>query len=225
MNRICKTALGTVLLAGSFAAQADDLAYDNLQTSLGVYIGGFGPYGESADDITLASTGIFKNAKVSYGAVGFDGDETLTLNLYAMDGAPTPGSFGFNTPGTLLYTQTIGLDGTGIADFSDPTPSLSLPGYLAVGLVFSGVDFDTNTSDAGPSLYDPPVSPGDSGYDYFLKGYAGDPDWALYDFGGNPNANFGVQIGVIPEPGTWVAMIGFGTIAGSMAFRRIRGSK
>jgi hypothetical protein len=225
MNRLCITALGTVLLAGGLTAQADGLAYDNLQTSLNTYLGGFGPYGEAADDITLASTGIFKNAKVAYDGVGFDGDETLTLNLYAMDGAPTPGSFGFNTPGTLLFTQTVSLDGSGFADFSDPTLSLTLPGYLAVGLVFDGVDFDPTTSDAGPSLYDPPVSPGDSFYDYYLKGFAGDPDWALYDFGGNPPVNFGVQIGIIPEPGTWVAMIGFGTIAGSMAFRRIRGSK
>ncbi len=229
MNRICTTALGTVFLAGSLVAQADGLVYDNLQTSLGTYLGGFA-YAEAADDIQMTASGIFKNARVAYGSVGFDGDEALTLNLYAMDGAPTPGSFGFNTPGTLLYSQTIGLDGSGFADFSDATPSVLLPDYIAVGLIFTGVDFDGNTSDAGPAFYDPPVAPGDSYYDYYLKGFGGDPDWALYDFldsNGVPNpvANFGVQIGVIPEPGTWVAMLGFGTIAGSMAFRRIRGSK
>ena len=225
MNRICKTALGTVLLAGGLAAQAQGLVYDNLQSPLGVYIGGFGPYGEIADQIHATGSGLFSTARVAYGAVGFDGNETLTLTIYALDGAPTAGSFGFNTPGTPLYTQTIPLDGSGLADFSDPTPSENLPTDFAVGLIFGGVDFDTATSDAGPMLYDPPVAPGDSFYDYYLKGYAGDPDWALYDFGGQPNANFGLQIGVVPEPGTWVAMIGFATIAGSMAFRRIRGSK
>jgi hypothetical protein len=223
MNRICTTALGTVLLAGSLAAQAD-LVYDNLQTSLGTYLGGFS-YDEAADDVTLTGSGYFSNARVAYGATGFDGDETLTLNLYAMDGAPTTGSFGFNTPGTLLYSQTLPIDDSGLVDFIDATPDVVLPTYLAVGLIFGGVDFDPLTSDAGPALYDPPVAPGDSFYDYYLKGYAGDPDWALFDFGGNPPVNFGVQIGVIPEPGTWVAMLGFGTIAGSMAFRRIRGSK
>jgi len=207
------------------SAQADGLIYDNLQTSLGVFLGDFGPYGEAADDIQMTGSGIFKNARVAYGAVGFDGDETLTLNLYAMDGAPTTGSFGFNTPGSLLYTQTIGLDGSGFADFEDSTPSELLPDYIGVGLIFGGVDFDSNTSDAGPAFYDPPVAPGDSFYDYYVRDFAGDPDWALYDFGGDPVANFGVQIGVIPEPGTWVAMIGFGAIAGSMAFRRIRGAK
>ncbi len=225
MNRICKSALGTVLLAGGLVAQADGLVYDNLQSPLGVYLGGFGPYGETADDIQMTGSGIFKNARVSYAAVGFDGDETLTLNLYAMDGAPTAGSFGFNTPGSLLYTQTLPLDGSGLVDFLDTTPDVLLPDYLGVGLIFGGVDFDPNTSDAGPNLFDPPVAPADSFYDYYLKGFAGDPDWALYDFGGNPPVNFGVQIGVVPEPGTWVAMIGFATIAGSMAFRRIRGSK
>jgi len=80
------------------AACQATVIYDNLTTSLGVYLGGFS-YVEAADDVALGpGPRVFERLTVAYAGFNFDGDETLTATLYAMDGAPTPGSFGFNTP-------------------------------------------------------------------------------------------------------------------------------
>jgi len=226
MNRICKSALGAVLIAGGLGVQADEVVYDNLATPLGNYLGGF-PYAEVADEVELTGAGLFTRASVAYAGFDFDGDETLTLNLYSMDGAPTPGSFGENTPGTLLFSQTLPISASNgsIVDFIDTTPDVLISGFIGVGLVFGGVDFDPLGNDAGPLLFHPPTS-GDSDDDYWLRGFpnSGDP-WGLYTFGGNPPINLGVQLAVVPEPGTWVAMLGFCTVAGSMVFRRYRGSR
>ncbi len=225
MNRICKFAIGT-LAASAVSAQA---AF---------------PWGEIADEINLAAPGVFTSIDVAYSGMSFSGNETLTVNLYNLDGPATPGSFGFNTPGSLLFSGTVPLGAaTGVATISDISGTLNLAGTVAVGLVFGGIDFPFEL--AGPVLYDPPTPPGSSLSDYWVKDYLGDPDWALYLLDGVP-ANFGISLAglydnlsspivdangnplflsPIPEPGTWVAMIGFGAIAGSMAFRRIRGSK
>lgn len=219
MKPFLALSLGALTLAAA-SAQAQTV-YDNLGSPLGVYIGGFGPYGEIADDVQLAGSGFFSSARIAYAGTGFDGDETLTLTLYKMDGAPTPGSFGEPTPGTSIFTQTISLDGSGTADFSDPTPSEWIGGDIAIGLIFGGVDFDVNTSDAGPELYDP-VTIGTSLDDYWLKGFGGDPDWAVYTFGGQPPANFGAQLNVVPEASTWMAMAGVGALAGFSVWRRAR---
>lgn len=220
LRRTVASAIAVLAFAGS--VQADQLVYGNLGTSLGVYLGGFGPYGETADDVALAGGGIFTSARIAYAALGFDGNETLTMTLYRMDGSPTPGSFGFSTPGSVLFTQTIPLDGSGFANFSDGTGSVVLPDYIAVGLTFAGVNFNPATSDAGPVFYDPP-NPGSSFNDYWLKGFAGDPDWALYDFGGNPPANFGMEIYVrdnqVPE-GTLGLTSVFSVIGGLFLARR-----
>lgn len=227
MNRICKTALGTVLLAGGLGVQADEVVYDNLVTPTGNYLGGF-PYAEVGDEVELTGAGLFTRASVAYAGFDFDGDETLTFNLYRMNGPATPGSFGANTPGDLLYTQTVPITASNgaLVDFVDTTPDVLISGFVGVGLSFGGVDFDPTGpgSDAGPLLFHPP-NPGNSDDDYWLRGVPdpGDP-WGLYTFDGNPPINLAVQLAVVPEPGTWVAMIGFCTVAGSMAFRRYRGS-
>lgn len=83
------------------------VVYDNLTTPLGLHIGGF-PYQEVADDFSLGEGGrIFQSITVAYAGSNFDGDETLSVTLYVMDGSPTPGSFGFNTPGTELFSATV----------------------------------------------------------------------------------------------------------------------
>ena len=231
MKHLLKMTLGAAVIGLASAAQADTTVYDNLVTPLGNYVGGFS-YEEVADDVELSGSGLFSRATVAYAGFNFDGDETLTLNLYRMDGAPTAGSFGFNTPGTLLYSQTQPITATdgSLIDFLDTTPDVALAGNIGVGLVFGGVDFDPTGagSDAGPLLYHPPGT-GSSLDDYWLRGSpnAGDP-WGLFTFGGNPPVNLGVQLAVatvIPEPGTWIAMISLGSMAGFAAFRHLRRSR
>ncbi|MGD9602287.1 MAG: PEP-CTERM sorting domain-containing protein [Gammaproteobacteria bacterium] len=216
--------------AATFIVQATchaTVIYDNLVTPIGNYLGGF-TYVEAADDVTLGpGPRVFQRLTVAYAGFNFDGDETLTATLYAMDGAPTPGSFGFNTPGTVLFSSTVPIlasDGTTVA-FVDPAPSILLPDYLAIGLAFGGVDFDPTGggSDAGPLLFHPPAV-GSSFDDYWLRGFptAAD-DWALFTFGGTPPINFGARIetvdGRIPEPGS-LALVLLGL--GGAAWRRVR---
>ena len=223
MNRICKFAVGALAASAAVSAQA-----------------GF-PWEEIADEAIIGVPSILSTVDVAYHGVNFSGNETLTLNLYALDGAPNPWTAGVNTPGSVLFSQTVPLaTASGIASFIDASGTINLPDTVAIGLIFGGIDYPSEA--AGPALYDPVVPPGFSYDDYFVRGYNGISDWALYVLDGNVPANFGVSIGnvynnlqsplpgnlflsPIPEPGTWVAMVGFAAVAGSMAFRRVRGTK
>ena len=206
----------------------DGIVYDNLVNPLGNYLGGFA-YDELADDVELTGGGMFSLATIAYAGFNFDGDETLTLNLYRMDGAPTPGSFGFNTPGSLLYSQTVPIVATAgsLVTFADATPDVTLPSVVGVGLRFSGVDFDPTGagSDAGPLLFDPPAD-GSSLDDYWLGGYPNQADpWALFTVGGNPPINLGIQIETVcqgvPDVGSTLSLLAVGLVAVS-AFRAKR---
>jgi hypothetical protein len=142
--------------------------------------------------------------EIAYTGINFSGNETLTLNLYEMDGGPTPGSFGFNTPGTLLFTQTVPVSaGDLIALFEDASGTVLLPDYIGIGLIFEGIGGIVgvpNTEDAGPRLFDPPDI-GSSFDDYWLLGFPDSTDdWALFQLANEIPANFGARITAVPEP-------------------------
>lgn len=190
--------IGLVAAVAAGQAQASTLVYYNLASPLDTYLGGFA-YVEAADEIRLADgPRFFESLYLGYYGGGFDGDETLTLTLYAMDGPPSSGSFGIKTPGTPLFTQTLPLEPAvlGLVAFSDHSGQVVLPEVVAVGLSFEGIDHATDGSDAGPLLYDPPAL-GTSYKDYWLRGYP-DPDtpWSLYLINDLPAVNFGVELSV-----------------------------
>jgi hypothetical protein len=218
-------AVAAVVMGSSLATGGGLLVYDNLKTPdpLGRYIGGVGTYEEIADDIQMAAGGVFSSARVAYEiSPPFQGTASLTLTLRRLDGLPTPATDPINTPGTLLYSDTIDLDGSGLAVFTDPTPDVLLPSYIVVGLTFHGLDPASN-SDAGPALYNPPVIKNTSSFDdYWHKPISG--DWELRNFLNansepDPYANFGLQISVIPEPRAWAVVAGLGALL-TVALRR-----
>jgi hypothetical protein len=202
--------------------------YDNLRTPLCNYLGGFA-YEEVADDVTLGpGPRILRSATIAYAGFNFNGDETLTLNLYQVNGAPTPGSFGFNTPGTVLFSATVPITATddSTITFFDRSGTTILPDVLGIGLAFGGVDFDPTSagSDAGLLLYHPPAV-GSSFDDFWLRGFPnpGD-DWGLYTFGGNPPINIGALISTaapIPEPCTML-LIGSGLVGVAGLRRKVK---
>jgi hypothetical protein len=192
-----------------------------------------------ADDISLLTPGprVFETADIAYGASNFSGNETLTLTLRAMNGAPTPESFGFNVPGTVLFSQTVAIPGgSNLAAFNDPSGSVSLPDLIAVELQFGGLEAGEVYSIL---LFDPQVV-GSSLHDFWMLGFpvAGQP-WALYLLGGIPGfdtdraggpgngdpVNFGIRITAVDvsEPAT-LAAFGFGVaVFGLLRRRRQRG--
>lgn len=191
---------------------------------------------EWGDEVSLATPGprAFESAIVAYSGNGFGGDETLTLNLYAMDGPPTPGSFGFNTPGTPLFTQTLAIsNGDNQALFSDGSGAVLLPDRLTVGLTFDGIG---RGEDYEIPVFDPP-SIGSSFSDVWILSIPLDNAWSLYASGAvlglrpgfdparvppgpSPelHINFGIQISAvesapIPAPGAiLLGMIGSGMV-------------
>ena len=227
--RIKTLALVCAACGWAAAPQAGQVVYDNLgppavnpADGSQYFIGGFG-YDEVGDDMVLLQPGlrVFEWAKVAYTGAAFDGNETMTMSLYMMDGAPTPGSFGFPTPGTSIYSQTvpIGAGASNLAMFADASGTVILPDVVGMGLTFGGID---GAETFGPLLFDPPTV-GSSFFDYWLRGVpvSGGP-WGLYSFGGNPNVNLGVQITAVPEASTWVSLVGLSGLVGAVAWRRLR---
>ncbi len=208
-------ALATVVLA----ARADTV-YDNLTTPLNFYAGGFGPYGEIADDVNLNLAGtshIFESLSLAYTAANVPADATMTLSLYKMDGAPTTGSFGEVTPGSLLFRQTVPVvnSDSWLVTVTDPSPSIVLPDHVAVGVSFTGINYDPSSSDAGPLLLDPPTV-GSSLPDFWILGLPGaDPGWGLYTLG-DVSANFGLRITTTPVPDSvsWWSLLSFPLLCG-----------
>jgi len=203
-----------VAIVGVTRADADSLVYGNLSNPLNLYVGGM-PYEEIADDVVLGpGSRIFESLTISYAGFRFDGDENLSVSLYALDGDPSAASMGFNTPGTVLFsaaTPIIESHGTTLTFYD--TTGIVLPDQIAIGIAFRGVDFDLGGfgSDAGPLLYHAPTV-GASFDDFWLRGFPfPGQEWALFTFDGNPPVNLGAEImtrdtepelDAMPEPAT-----------------------
>jgi hypothetical protein len=234
MNIIRTLASGSVatLLAASVHAT---VIYDNLATATGLYIGGF-DYDAVGDEVTLGpGSRLFESVEIAYAGFDFDGDETLTVSLHALNGPLVTDSGGIsrNAPGDLLWSSSqsiISTDGD-IALFPDSTGgTLVLPDSLAVVVAFDGVDRSAG-EDAGPLLYHPPgVGSSDPNF-YWLLGFpdpAGSPtgDWFPYGFGfsaGGEAANLGVRINAaaVPDSGSGLAIAGLFLLS-TLLFRRMR---
>lgn len=195
-----------------------------------------------ADEIALLAPGprAFEWARILYSGLGFGGGETLTLNLYAMDGPATPGSFGFNTPGSLLFTQTVAIsNGDNEALFSDASRAVILPDRVAVGLVYQGID---GAERFEVPLFDPPsVGSSDSdywansdllgGWNVYVGGRPGfDPNRLLSGEPVEAHGNFGIEVSAVdpaavPEPAT-LSLLGSGIgFLGLVGGRRLRQSR
>jgi hypothetical protein len=179
-------------------------------STFGVALGGFGAYDEIADEVLLAAgPRIFSSVDVQYFASGLDGDEAVVVSIYKVDGPPTPGSFGFNTPGMPLWSSTvpIGVNGFGTLIAADPAPTVSLPDIIAIGLAPISVD-EADNEFWGPLIHDPP-NLGQSYLDYWISGYPnpGDP-WGFFVVQ-DINMNFAVRLSteVIPEPAAWIMQL------------------
>jgi hypothetical protein len=191
------------------------VVYDNIGGPLGLYLGGFGPYDSVADDVALApGPRIFSRLEVEYYGKYLEGDETVRVRIHTLNGPPTPGSFGFNTPGTVLWERIVPVGntdpGVGVISAADPVPSVVLPDVVAVSLEPL---FEVGPADEwGPTLHDPP-SLGSPLDDYWLMGYPnpGDP-WSLFTFGGNPPINLALRITTVPEPSCVALLSSFGLL-------------
>lgn len=203
-----------MLVAAALPTRAT-VVYGNLSHPLGNYLGGFA-YSEVGDDLTLgAGPRVFESISVAYAAFNLKGTESLTVTMYKMDGPPTPGSFGFNTPGSPLFTATVPIAATpGTTVTITDSTGVVLPDVVGVGLSFNGVNFDPTGagSDAGPLLFHPP-SPGSSLDDFWLRGFPNPSDpWSLFTFGGNPPVNFGLEIttrdgATVPDAGSTATLL------------------
>ena len=137
-------------------------------------------------------------------------DRTVTLRIYAMDGAPSPGSYGNPTPGTLLYESTQLLDpsGTLVFDLTNNGQPLYAPDDIAWTVQFQGPLTEYQT---GLWIADE-VQIGSSYSDFWI--YDPQQGWSLYQFANGQPANFAATVLAVPEPSTIALfLIGFGGIA------------
>lgn len=218
----------------TYESPALDVAYSNVTNFLGAAFAHGGAANQSGNTITklvgddITALGAYGGQQVQTVKFSvFNGNTTAVsvrarIRFHLSDGAGgAPGTaligFSFNplsfNPGVTVVTGNLG---TGSSFF------------LPSGTFWAGLTFDNNTGGTGATeaqlnnfgqgLFNPPTV-GSSTDIAFITNAAGshlsnNPPGTLFNFGGNPVANFGWEFQAVPEPATMLALgLGLAAIA------------
>jgi hypothetical protein len=229
-----------VLIRCGPSASADTVVYSNLdEANVRGFItqepSGFDSGGLYtrllADDITpIAGHAGKKINKIKF-TIGNAGNTAVTsqlhVRLYESDGF-------FGGPGSLIFAfsgaqVTTPAGEVQLITFDSSSVFIPLPATtLWAGVTFSdggGGATLAQLDGLGQDVISPPTI-GTSADEFFITTDAGsfngdDPDGFFADFGGNPEANFGWEFVVVPEP-SGLAMACLGLLVGGAAWRTRR---
>jgi hypothetical protein len=181
-------------------------------------------YHAIADELVLApGPRLLDGVGFEYYGEQLDGDERVIVRIHALDGNPSPGSFGFATPKSVLWSVEVPVSNTGDATGMAwaATPSVLLPDVIIVSLEPTG-GFDGQDDTWRPLLKDP-LPPASSFSDIWRLGDDGDGlQWALFNAGGNPNLNLALKVTAVPDAGSPSAWDLVASCLFLVAWRRLR---
>ncbi len=189
---------GGVAYYGDQSAGTTNPVYDNTVNSSGYYYNTNGL--EEGDDLEMTAGGQMDHFAFGYYDPSGDGAVTTSAEVRFYDIATFVGD-GTDTP-IVSYTVTdLPGEGGWIVGVDLDTPSPVLPANIVMS-----VQLD-NAVDAGLLIYDPPTI-GASQDMFWLNDGTG--NW--YYFGGNPVANFALEVEMVPEPAS-LALLALGGLA------------
>ena len=192
------------------------LVYDNTTTRVPARYGSISG-AEFGDEIILSSGATtITNFSIEYFGTNFNGDETLRVRIYAMNGPTNGFSNNSATPGTTLFdsgafnvTQTAG------ATLLFDSVNFAVPGQIAWTVEFGNV---VAPELGGLNVYNPPTV-GNNFDDFWVKD-AGS-SWGLHSFTNGTPANFGARFEAVPEPGTFqLGLVAGLVLLGGALYRR-----
>lgn len=189
---------GGVSYFGDQSAGTTIPVYDNTVNESGYYYNTAGL--EEGDDLMMTAGGQIDHFAFGYYDPSGDGAVTTAADVRFYDMATFVGD-GTDVPLAAYSVTNLPGEGGWIVDVDLDTPSPVMPADIVMS-----VQFD-NTVDAGLLIYDPPVI-GSSADMFWLNDGSG--NW--YYFGGNPVANFALEVEMVPEPAS-LALLALGGLA------------